>query len=86
MLLKLRQSGFLIQPDKCEFAKTCLVYLGHLVTKDGLKPMPEKIEKLRHFPVPINVKQVQAFLGFCNYYRKFIPNHADLTNPLNQLL
>ncbi|KAK7573978.1 hypothetical protein V9T40_011169 [Parthenolecanium corni] len=85
IFMRLRQSGLLIQPDKCEFAKTASAYLGHVISKEGLKPMPEKTEKLQNYPPPTNVKEMQSFLGFCNYYRKFIKDYASIARPLYAL-
>ncbi|XP_028411113.1 uncharacterized protein K02A2.6-like [Dendronephthya gigantea] len=60
-------------------------YLGHLVTKDGLKPDPEKVEAVLKMPRPENVKAVRRFCGFVNYLSKFMPHLADVMKPLQQL-
>ncbi|KAK7605320.1 hypothetical protein V9T40_007178 [Parthenolecanium corni] len=85
ILSRLRQFGFLIQPDKCEFLKSDIVYLGHQVSADGLRPVSEKLDKLRRFPIPTNLKELQGFLGLVNYYHKFIPNYSDKIQPLLHL-
>lgn len=86
VLQRLEKYGFLIQPDKCEFARSELVYLGHIVSDKGLLPMPEKVEKIQNFPRPTNIKGIQSFLGLCSYYQKFIKNCAQYTAHLSALL
>jgi hypothetical protein len=55
---KLRQFNLKIEPDKCEFLKTELSYLGHVVTRDGVKPDPEKVKAIKEFPIPTNTTDV----------------------------
>lgn len=86
VLNHLRTCGFIIQLDKCEFAKTSLTYLGHVISEKGLQPLPEKTNKIRNFPRPTCVKKIQSFLGFCKYYQKFIKNYAHLAKSLTSLL
>ena len=71
-----------IQPDKSEFLKTKIVYLGHVVSIQGIQPDPEKTKVLTDYPIPKNVKQIQRFLGLTGYYRKFILDHAKKAKPL----
>lgn len=66
--------------------KMSLTFLGHVVTDKDLKPMPEKIEQMRDFPRPKNIKELQSFLGLCTYYMKCIPNYAEKASPLTALL
>lgn len=60
--------------------------LGHVVTAQGVKPDPKKIERLQEMKVPSNVKEVRAFLGLAGYYRRFVENFARVTAPLAVLL
>lgn len=60
-------------------------YLGHIITPDGIKPDPEKIRDIVNYPLPRNVKDVRAFLGLAGWYRKFIPNFAEVAAPLSKL-
>ena len=83
---KLRQFNLKIEPDKCEFFKTGLSYLGHVVTGEGVKPDPEKVKALTSFPTPKNTSDVKSFLGLAGYYRKFIPQFSKIAKPLNDLL
>ena len=69
---RLEKAQLTLQPDKCEFLKKAVVYLGHIISKDGLKPDPKKLEAVREFPKPKNVKGIRQFLGLTGYYRRFI--------------
>lgn len=62
------------------------MYLGHIVTSKGIRADPKKIEAVKSMPAPTKVKQLRSFLGFCNYYRKFIKNYYLHTNKLYELL
>ena len=60
-------------------------YLGHVVTPDGVIPNPEKVRVVREFPIPKNLKELRAFMGLANYYRRFVKDFAHIANPLNAL-
>lgn len=83
---RLRQSNLKIQLDKSEFLQKEVDYLGHVVTPEGVKPNPLKIEAILKYPIPSTTKQIKGFLGLLGYYRKFIPNFAKITKPLTQCL
>ena len=71
---------------KCEFFKTKISYLGHIVSRDGIECDPKKIEAIQNWKRPIMVHDVRSFLGFTNYYRRFIHKNAQMANPLNKLI
>jgi len=75
-LERIENAQLKLQPDKCEYLKPELQYLGHVITKDGVKPNPEKCKSVREFPTPKNQKNVKQFLGLSGYYRKFIPDYT----------
>ena len=71
---------------KCHFFKEELRYLGHIVSKSGIKPDPTKVDAIRNWPTPQSITDVRSFLGLTNYFRKFIQGYALLTRPLTDLL
>ena len=83
---RLRSANLKLQPDKCNFLKTEITYLGHVVNEDGVKPNPLKIEAVKDFPQPKNAKGIKSFLGLVGYYRRFIPDMAKIAKPLTTLL
>lgn len=82
---RLRDANLTLNPDKCKFMMTETKYLGHIVSKDGVKPDPEKISAIVEYPVPRDVTQIRSFLGLLNFYRRFIPNFAEIAQPLTNL-
>lgn len=83
---KLRNSGLRLQPDKCEFLRKEVTYLGHIINKNGVKPDPKKLTAVKEFPTPRNSKNIKQFLGLGGYYRRFIPNFSKIAKPLTELL
>lgn len=83
---RLRESNFKIQIDKSEFLKKEVAYLGHVVTPDGVKPNPDKIKAIKHYPIPKTTKEIKGFLGLLGYYRRFINNFSKITKPLTKCL
>ena len=59
--------------------------MGHVISTAGIATDPEKVEKVSNWPVPINVREVQQFLGLVNYYRRFVKDCAQLAKPLHRL-
>ena len=82
---RLRQTNLKLNPQKCNFLKTELLYLGHLVSMEGIKPDPSKIEIIKQWSSPQTADEVKRFVAFANYYRKHIKNFALHCNPLNKL-
>ena len=83
---RLLENNLKIQPDKCEFLKRECLYLGHVITEDGIKPDPDKIKAVLEFPVPKTVKNIKSFLGLSGYYRKFIQGYSAIAKPITHLL
>ena len=83
---RLKQHGLKLKPSKCEFFKSSVRYLGHVVSENGVETDPDKIEALSSWPEPTDVKQLRSFLGFTGYYRRFIKDYARIVKPLNDLL
>ena len=70
---------------KCSFFKKHIQCLGHLISDEGIQPLPEKLESIAKMPRPKNAKQVKQFLGLVGYYRKFVPRFADISRILTKL-
>lgn len=83
---RLKEFNMKIQLDKSEFFRKEVGYLGHIITADGVKPNPAKIEAITKFEIPKTPKDIKSFLGLLGYYRRFIHNMADLTKPLTSKL
>ena len=75
-----------LKPSKCEFFKSSISYLGHVVSQNGIEADPAKTEVIKNWPTPRNVKAVRSFLGFAGYYRRFVKDFAKVAKPLNILL
>lgn len=62
------------------------VFLGHEISRTGIRPPPDKIEIIQYYPVPSSRKELQKVMGLFNWFRKYIPNYSVVANPLYQLL
>lgn len=83
---RLRENNLKLQPDKCEFLRKSCEYLGHVISSEGVRPNPNKIDTIDRVIRPKNQKQVKIFLGLIGYYRKFIANFSTIAKPLTILL
>ena len=83
---RLHEAGLKVNAKKCHFLKHRIKYLGHIVSEDGISTDPEKVEVVKSWPVPKDVKDLQRFLGFVGYYRRFIKNFSKIAHPLHLLL
>ena len=86
VLQRAKEVNLKLKVTKCKFRLESVSYVGHLFTKDGLKPDDEKIKAIKEMPVPENRKALQRFLGMLNYLHKFIENFSEKTTILRQLL
>lgn len=82
VLLKLREAGLQADIDKCEFHVQETKFLGLMVSTNGLRMDPSKIEVVAGWETPTCLKEVQAFVGFCNFYRRFIKDFSKTVKPL----
>lgn len=85
VLKRLREAGFTVKPSKVKFAKPEISFLGHIVSRAGVSIDQTRTEAIHKFPVPKNVKGVARLVGMGNFFRKFVPNFAQLVAPLNEL-
>ena len=82
---RLRNNGLKANPKKCSFYQSQVQFLGHLISLEGVEMDSAKLDSIQNWKEPTNVKELQSFLGLCNYYRDFIPNYAELAGPLYKL-
>ena len=75
---RLWEAGLKMKHSKCDFFKSEIHYLGHLISPEGISPLPNKLDSIRHMPVPNSAKEIKQFLGLTGYYRKFVPRFADI--------
>ncbi|KAH7551149.1 reverse transcriptase [Bipolaris maydis] len=85
VLRKLKEYKLYLQPGKCEFHTQETEFLGFIISTEGVKMNPKKIQTVQEWPKPNTVKDVQSFLGFANYYRKFIKDYSKITAPLTEI-
>ena len=85
VLQRLRENDLYLKPEKCLFDVEEVEFLGLIVKPDTLAMDPVKLKGIEDWPEPSSVKGVRSFLGFANFYRRFIPNYSELTRPLHEL-
>ncbi len=81
----LHQHGLKVKPSKCHLLQQEVKYLGHIVSAKGISADPEKISQVSGWQTPSNRKELQRFLGFTGYYRRFIKGYSDIVSPLYKL-
>src|SRR5690606_4941145 len=82
ILTALDKHGLHLKPEKCEFHQQEVKYLGLIIGTEGIKMDTAKTETVRDWPVPSNLRDVRSFLGFANFYRRFIKGYSNLVRPL----
>ena len=80
------EAGLKMKCSKCDFFKSEVHYLGHLISPEGISPLPDKLDSIKQMPVPNSAKEIKQFLGLTGYYRKFVPRFADISRPLTTLM
>jgi hypothetical protein len=81
----LRLNHFFLQMKKCEFFKSEIPYLGHLITKDDTKPDPKKISAIKNWPTPTYVFDIRSLSRLANYCRRYIHHFSEMASPLINL-
>jgi hypothetical protein len=82
---RLREADLKLKKPKCDFFKTQLSYLGHMVSAEGIYPQEEKLKSIKEMPRPTSQKEMRQMLGLTGYYRRFVPLYSDVTKPLTKL-
>ncbi|KAL0162334.1 hypothetical protein M9458_041730, partial [Cirrhinus mrigala] len=86
VLQRLRQYHLYLKGEKCEFHQTRVQFLGYYISPEGIEMDPKKITAVQDWPIPTTVKELQRFLGFANFYRRFIKGYSQITSALTSLL
>jgi len=81
ILEAIQKSGMKVKPSKCEFQQSETEYLGFIIGQEGVKRDPVKTEAIWHWTAPKKIKEIQCFLGFCNFYRRFIEGFSRTARP-----
>ncbi|EAL60297.1 hypothetical protein DDB_G0294370, partial [Dictyostelium discoideum AX4] len=82
---KLRKERVYLALNKAELFKDSVKFFGHVISRDGFKPVLDKVEAINNLPIPTTVTEIRSFLGSCNYLRRLIPNYSELTARLAAL-
>ena len=80
------KAGLKLKPRKCEFFKSRITYLVHIISAAGIETNPKKIEAVKDWTQPRTVMDVRIFLGFTNHYHRFIQSYVKVAQPLNALI
>ena len=83
---RLEKFGLTMKLQKCKFCRKKLLFLGHMVSSEGILPNPQKIEAIQTLQPPNNITGLRRFLGMTGYYRRFIEGYAQIASPLTKLL
>ena len=85
VLQRIRSNGLTLKPKKWELFRKSMVYLGRIISTDGVKADPEKLKTVATWETLRGPKDIRSFLGFCSYYRDFIPGFSAVSQPLQKL-
>ncbi|EGT36450.1 hypothetical protein CAEBREN_28622 [Caenorhabditis brenneri] len=85
VLHRFRDFNLKASPKKCEFAKKSIVFLGHEISKNTYSPDKANVAKITEFPTPTNINEIRRFVGMAGFFRKFIPNFSEISEPLTRL-
>ena len=83
---RLSKAGLRAKLPKCAFFEDSVIYNGHRVDEEGIRPTEDKLEAIHRAPMAKNISELRSYLGLVNYYGKFMPNLSQMLEPLNTLL
>ena len=82
---RLQEHGLLIRPDKCDFGRDEITFLGYNISSQGIQPLPDRVQAILEYPLPETAKKLQKFLGMINFYHRFIPRASVILRGLHTL-
>ena len=82
---RIRAAKLKLRPDKCSILRREVTFLGHVVSTDGIAMDERKLEVVRNWATPKNLKETRAYVGFCSYYRRYLKDFSALAAPLHAL-
>jgi len=85
VLQRIQDLDLFLQLAKCSFNQTSVEYLGLIISEGEIHMDPVKLKAIEDWPLPRTVKDVQKFLRFCNFYRRFVKDYSHITHPLFNL-
>jgi len=81
-----RKAGLKLQPSKCQLLREDIEYLGHIISRDGIRPVPAYLEIVKTWPLPSTKSEARTFLGKCGYYRRFIKDYSKIAKPWTDVM
>ena len=85
LLRRAKKRNIKLNPEKLQFRQREVKFAGHIMSENGHKPNPQKVDAISSMPAPTDVPGVRRFLGMANYLRKYVEGFSDICNPLRQL-
>ena len=85
MLSRLEEKGYFAHVGKCEFMRSEVNFLGHVVSREGVSMQQHKVKDVREWPTPQSPTDVRRFLGLAGFYRRFVRDFAGIARPLTDL-
>ena len=82
---RLREANLKLNPEKCNLFQKNVCFLGHVINESVIATGPKKIESVKNWPTPKNLKDLRSFLGLCLYYRRYVFQYSTIAKPLNKL-
>ena len=85
VLQRIQDLDLFLRPAKCSFNQTSVKYLGLIILEGEIRMDPVKLKAIQEWPLPRTIKDIQKFLGFCNFYRQFVKDYSHIARPLFNL-